>query len=165
MDYCPPDEFLKEGGTTVATFLLFIGIAVALSRYFEKKKMHVATVMHALQFLLVFICYLVAFDTPVLSDAIKRIVHDPMAYEMLHDATHFIVGGAAVPAKALIIAWILQIAILAFAVTDEVIEVIKARKSAHTYVERPRVRKSFIPFKKVCIIPQQRRIALCRFLN
>lgn len=149
----------------MATFLLFIAIAVALSHYFEKKKMHVATVMHALQFLLVFICYLVAFDAPVLSDAIKRIVRDPMAYEMLHDATQFIVGGAAIPTKALIIAWILQVAILAFAITDEVIEVIKARKSADTYVERPRVRRGFLTLRKVCIIPQKRRIALCRFLN
>ena len=118
----------------MATFLLFIAIAVALSHYFEKKKMHVATVMHALQFLLVFICYLVAFDAPVLSDAIKRIVHDPTAYEMLHDATHFIVGGAAIPTKALIIAWILQVAILAFAITDEVIEVIKEKRRAEASV-------------------------------
>ena len=149
----------------MATFLLFIVIAVALSHYFEKKKMHVATIMHAMQFLLIFICYLVAFDAPVLSDAIRRIIHDPTAYEMLHEATQFIVCGAALPTKALIIAWVLQIAILAFVVTDNVIEVIKARKAKTNYVKRPAQRKFSVPSSKAYIISQQRRIALCRFRN
>ena len=148
----------------MTTFLLFVAIALVLARYFEKKKMHVATVVHALQFLLILLCYLFAFDVPVLSDSIRTLVQSETAYEILHDATAFIVGGSAIPTKAIIVVWVLQLAVLAFAVTDEVIGAIKAYKTAE-YVRRPRAVKPRAVHRVDSVLLGKRYIKLCRFLN